>query len=386
MTRDDNKPLVFIVDDVPNNIQIITNILSAENFNVSFSLGGDEIISKVLKIKPDLILLDIMMPNTDGYEICRSLKITPEIKDIPVIFVTGKSAFTSVNNAFECGAVDYIIKPFNSKELLNRVKTHINLKRMNDRLIRQNIELAEAKKKLQEQIDLKAKFFSVIAHDLRSPFSGFIGLTDLLKNDIDSFDRKDLADLAITLSDSARKFYNLLENLLTWASTQTGSFKFADEVINIKTKFDRIIEIYKASAEAKNINILNNLKNECFAYCDSQALDTVLRNLIGNAVKYSFIGGNIVLDAEESDDNMIMVSISDSGVGMQDSQIKQLFSFEHKISTPGTANEHGSGLGLQICKELVEAQGGKISVESVPDKGTTFKFTIQKSINRLIPA
>lgn len=375
----DYKPLVFIVDDIPKNIQILTNILVNQEYRVAFSVKGQEALELAKMNKPDLILLDIMMPHTDGFNVCTQLKAEPETRDIPIIFVTGKSHEHEISRAFECGAVDYIVKPFNSRELINRVKTHINLHLLQKTLIKKNEDLAKYKTELENVISQKDKFFSIIAHDLRGPFSGFLGLSEILVNEYDNLTTLDINEINKNMHNSAQNLYDLLVNLLTWANTQNDKIQLVPEFIYLSRKVDKILGIYKLLADSKNIQLKNQVSSDIEALTDSMVLDTLLRNLVGNAIKFTKNGGEIILDANKSDDEII-VSIQDNGVGMPKEKVEKLFLIGENISTLGTNKERGSGLGLQICKELLSLQGNNIWVESILGVGTTFRFTLNRAI------
>ena len=175
--------VVLIVDDIPENLQVLGNILSAYGLDIGVATDGLQALENVKFQKPDLILLDIMMPGMDGFEVCEKLKSNPETSNIPVIFLTAKSQTEDIVKGFEVGAVDYVTKPFNSAELLVRVFNHLELKKAKDKIERQNDEL-------KEMNDAKNKFFSIISHDLRGPFSGLLGLTSLIINEEQEIEKK----------------------------------------------------------------------------------------------------------------------------------------------------------------------------------------------------
>ena len=194
------KPLILIVDDIPKNLQVLSSILSFEGYQISFASSGSQALNIIETSLPDLILLDIMMPIMDGYEVCKILKSNPRTKDIPIIFLTGKVEAEDIVHGLKIGAVDYITKPFNSAELLSRVHTHIELKLSRDAIVKYNYELEESKKQLLELNASKDKFFSIIAHDLRSPFTGFIGLSQLLSEEYDSINKEELSKIGSSMN------------------------------------------------------------------------------------------------------------------------------------------------------------------------------------------
>ncbi len=240
--------------------------------------------------------------------------------------------------------------------------------------IRTNQTLKESKRIVDETNATKDKFFSIIAHDLRSPFNSILGLTGILKDKIDDLDNKEMKKITGALYDSSRKSYELLNNLLEWSSTQSGRISFSPENIQFDNILQDVLGLLSNNAEQKNINIIN-ASGSLTVFADRNMLHTVLRNLISNAIKYSYPGGNIRIGSEKKE-NEVILSVSDSGIGIPESQKKRLFHITDGYTINGTSGEKGSGLGLIICKEFVEKHGGRIWVESESGKGTTFYFTL----------
>jgi two-component system, sensor histidine kinase and response regulator len=372
----ENNPLILIVDDIPKNLQVLSSILSIEGYQISFASDGKQALSVVETTIPDLILLDIMMPEMDGYEVCKQLKKNESTKDIPVIFLTGKADTDDVVSGLKLGAVDYITKPFNSAELLTRIRTHLELKISRDMLIKYNKELVEARDELKKINDSKDTFFSIIAHDLRGPFSGFLGLSELLLDEYDDLQQEEISQIADSMNKAAKRLYSFLENLLEWSRSQMGRVEFYPNRLDISETITRIYSLFSVTAEDKKINTVSNIPKDTFVYADNNMLNTILRNLVSNALKFTKQGGQITVDVNNENDDFLIVSVADNGVGMNDEAKDKIFRIDTKHSTPGTANEQGSGLGLLLCKDLVEKHNGRIWVESEVGKGTTFYFTL----------
>lgn len=249
--------------------------------------------------------------------------------------------------------------------------------------VSRNIEL---RKKAETQIqqknieleDLNAtkdKFFSIIAHDLKSPFNSIVGLSDLLCSRVDDYPKEKIKTFAKAINDSAKQTFKLLENLLEWSQLQRGKIKLNLRYYNLKAIVDEIILLHNEMAMNKKIAIRVNVASNIFAHCDIEVTKTILRNLLSNAIKFTNNEGSITIDVAKID-SFIEVQVSDTGVGILPEKIPFLFTIEQDISTSGTANEKGTGLGLLLCKELIEKQGGKIWVESTVGKGSIFYFTI----------
>ncbi len=379
----DNKPLILIVDDIPKNLQVLSNILNTEGYQISFASDGKQALSVIETTTPDLILLDIMMPEMDGYEVCKQLKKNEKTKEIPIIFLTGKADSDDIVSGLKLGAVDYITKPFNSAELLTRISTHLELKISRDLLLKYNQELVSARDELKKLNASKDTFFSIIAHDLRGPFSGFLGLSELLLEEYEDLSQEEVTQIADSMNKAAKRLFSFLENLLEWSRTQMGRVEFYPNKLDISETITRVFSLFSVTAEDKKIKTINNISKGTFIFADNNMLNTILRNLISNALKFTKIGGEIVVSMDKQDDDFLIISVADNGVGMNDDAKEKIFRLDTKHSTPGTANEQGSGLGLLLCKDLVEKHNGSIWVDSEVDKGTTFTFTLPLKENLL---
>jgi len=235
--------------------------------------------------------------------------------------------------------------------------------------------LKKSDSKLKESNDTKDKFFSIIAHDLRSPFNNILGFSELLIENSNNYEAAETEKYLGIINSSANNTLILLDNLLNWAKSQTGKISFNPEKIILSNVILEIIKLKKSIAKAKNISLNYFSSDEIEVYADENMLKTVLRNLIFNAIKFTKLGGHINIYAVSIQDH-VEISISDNGVGMKDETRKKLFNISTNITTKGTANEKGSGLGLVLCKEFVEKLGGNIWVESEEGKGSTFHFTL----------
>ncbi len=223
----------------------------------------------------------------------------------------------------------------------------------------------------------KDKFFNIIAHDLRNPFNSLLGFSELLLKNLKNQNFEKSYIFAEIIMKSSLKTFELLENLLSWSGSQTGKIKIEPRNQDIKKLIDNNIDLLKNSAESKKITLSTKLKNSLSVYADSNMVNAVLRNLISNAIKFSEQDDIITIDAKETDE-CILVSVSDTGVGISPENISKLFKVDENLITNGTANETGTGLGLILCKEFIDKHNGKIWAESTIGKGTTFYFTLQK--------
>jgi len=239
-------------------------------------------------------------------------------------------------------------------------------------------KLKENETRLHELNATKDKFFSIIAHDLKSPFNAILGFSDLLEQQIREKDYKSIEKSGMIIHKSSMRAMNLLKNLLEWARSQTGKMNFTPENIEIVALINQATELLKPSAQQKSINLITELPNNAFVSADKAMIGTVLRNLISNAVKFTYSGGEIIISAKQNQ-NELIVTVSDNGVGIKKETIEKLFRIDESYSTTGTENEKGTGLGLILCMDFINKHGGKIWVESEPGKGSKFHFKLSKT-------
>jgi signal transduction histidine kinase len=228
---------------------------------------------------------------------------------------------------------------------------------------------------LQLENATKDKFFGIIAHDLKNPFSGLIGASELLIDYIDKYDIDNIKKISLLLNDSAKHGYAILENLLEWSRSQTGNIKFNPQHLNIKELVEDIISNMNPFVLQKKIELQSKIFEDIEAVADKEMIRTVLRNLINNSVKFTRARGKIYVFAEKCE-NSVTITVKDTGTGIPEKDIDKLFRIDIKYTNPGTAQERGTGLGLLLCKEFVEKHNGRIWVESTEGKGSKFKFSI----------
>jgi two-component system sensor histidine kinase/response regulator len=313
----------------------------------------------------DLVLLDIMMPEMDGFDVCRHIKENPLTREVSVIFLTAKADFQSIIQGFETGAVDYITKPYNRKELLMRVKTHLTMQRQ-----RKQLELSTAFEK---------KIFSIIGHDLRSPIGNIRTYIDAFLMVHDEMDESTillLKDLYL-LSDNA---FNLLENLMNWAKSQSGGIICRPQQENIRDLIRTGLTLFSMQADSKNIRLEFNSELPVYGYFDPELISVVIRNLISNALKFTPHGGTVTISTslmtDKSGEDRAVIKITDTGMGMPPEIVENLLNKSIHFTTYGTDNEKGSGLGFQLCKEFVAMNRGSISIESTVGSGSSFIISL----------
>jgi signal transduction histidine kinase len=246
-------------------------------------------------------------------------------------------------------------------------------------------EQKELQLKLQGIISAKDIVLSIIAHDLKSPFNSFIGFTEILANENNTITDEVRLSYINLLHDSAVSTYKLLDNLLDWSRLHLGSYEIHKENIFLKYIIDDCVELYTSTSENKKISVINQVSDKIEAYIDGNSIKTILRNLLNNALKYTPEGGLITFSSTHKQ-NFIEITVQDTGVGLKPEMLKKIFSMGENTSTPGTKMEKGTGIGLVLCKELLDKNGGTLQIESEFGKGSTFTLRLpHKSMEVYLP-
>lgn len=366
INRSDYK--ILIVDDVVSNVLLLKILLSNEKFQVCTASNGNMCIEMAKKEKPDLILLDVMMPDLNGLDAAVIMKKDPEIADIPIIFLTALNNPSDLVKGFQCGANDFLTKPFNKEELVMRVMHQIQLVAAKRIIVRQNEEL-------KRTINNRDKMYSVIAHDLRSPMASIRMVLNLAVNmvtpDVVGEEIFSLLDKANRESEDV---HDLLDNLLKWTKSQTGRLNVVYQDMELDDVVPGVVDIFRMIAEMKKINLQYIPCDEkLVVHADNDMIKTILRNFLSNAIKFTPEGKGIEVYFKREGD-FARVCVRDHGVGIAADRVDSIF---HKGETTyGTGGEEGSGLGLQLCQDFSRKNGGDAYVESVEGEGSTFSFTI----------
>jgi two-component system sensor histidine kinase/response regulator len=368
---------ILVVDDLTKNLQVVGTMLRAQGYEVMPATSGQQALELVQMEPPDLILLDLMMPEIDGLEVCRRLKADPSTQPIPVVFLTASNEMEHLVKGFEVGAVDYVTKPFNPPELLARVRTHLELKHARDTIVRYGQEL----RRLNEE---KNEFMGIAAHDLRNPLSAIKRYAEMIREDasaLASGEMKDLkagaaelADNGCKIGDTAARMAEMVQNLLDTNRIERGEMKLQLEPADLGHVLQSVIETQWPRAMAKQQTIhLESLPNPVMALVDSSVAVQVLENLVSNAVKYSPPGKNIFVRLKKQAGRL---EVQDEGPGLSAEDQRKLFGKFARLSAKPTGGEHSTGLGLSIVKKMVEAMNGRVWCESELGKGATFIVSV----------
>ncbi len=359
----------------------LKGLLVEKGYKILTATNGPSALKIAESSQPDLILLDIKMPEMDGFEVCKRLKSSKETFQIPVIFLTVLGQTRDVVKGLELGAEDYVSKPFKPAELLARVRTHLHLKLIKDELGQKNQSMAEKNDELLLLNTTKDKLLSIISHDLRAPMGTLKEILDFIMEHYEDLDQHKLHESLESIRDSIESSFTLVENLLFWARNQRGDISYEPAMKDVKKIIAESIKLMTASATAKNIKLKSNFLATGKAFFDSNMISVVIRNLINNAIKFTREGGNIVItvkDYQKDPENLLLVEVKDNGIGMNPNDLNIIFSDGTTRAKSGSGLEKGSGLGLKLCREFVERNGGKTWAESKPGKGSIFYFTLPK--------
>lgn len=364
------KRLVLIVDDLPENLQVLAGHLTGEGYEILAATNGPRALALVRNRMPDLILLDIMMPEMDGFAVCRELKADPDSADIPVIFITARTDTEDLLQGFELGAVDYITKPFRPPELIARVRTHVELKSSRDLFATYNKQLERISRHLRRLNEDKNRFLSIVSHDIRGAFGNVISVSRLL-TDNEPVDEEDASQLLTDIGIEAEHMIALAENLLNIDAIERREIRLQNERVETQPLLDFAIQAHQMASQAKTITFQLHCDDSSIRG-DLTACRQILSNLVSNAVKYSSPGARVWIEAVRDGGEFVRLSVRDEGQGISTEDQKKLFKPFTRLTRKAESIEHSIGLGLSIVRLMAEGMGGTASCESQPGNGATF--------------
>ncbi len=363
---EDSKQNILIVDDEPANITILATTLK-DSYKIVVARNGEEALKRAKSDNPpDIILLDIMMPGIDGYEVCRRLKEDESTSDIPVVFVTGMSEIGDETKGLECGAVDFITKPISPPIVEARIKTHLGVK--------ENLRIQkEQNRELQELNMIKNKFLGIAAHDLRGPIGTINSFAEIIQESPEDVESNN--EFLEIIHRVSGEMLIMINDLLDVSVIESGKFDLRLEAGNFSDLVEFRVNLQEKSAKLKDIKLVRDISPIPEAVYDSNRISQVIDNLISNAIKYSE-QGSVVTVACGAKDNEIEVAVKDQGPGLSDEDKLKMFGTFTKLSARPTGTERSTGLGLAIVKKIVEAHKGRIIVDSTLGEGSVFTIYI----------
>ena len=351
-----------------SNVLLLKILLTNEKFQVITANNGTTCIEQARKEHPDLILLDVMMPDISGFDAAVVLKKEEDTKEIPIIFLTALNTPQDLVHGFQVGASDFLTKPFNKEELVMRVMQQISLVAAKRIIEKQNAEL-------RATLSNRDKMYSVIAHDLRSPMASIRMVLNLVVASAtpDSVGAE-LYELLDKANRESEEVHDLLDNLLKWTKSQTGRLTVVVQDLDLNDIIPGVVDIFEMIAQTKRIKLdLQPAEGSLVVKADNDMLKTVMRNFLSNAIKFSPEDSSIEIKMVAEGD-FAKISVTDHGVGIAADRIGSIF--KKGDTTYGTGGEEGSGLGLQLCQDFARKNGGDCYVESVEGQGSTFSFTV----------
>jgi len=383
-----NDKNILIVDDNPVNLRLLGGILREEGYKVSAIVSGRMVLQSALNSYPDLILLDILMPETDGYEVCRQLKSEEKTRDIPVIFVSALNEVMDKVKAFTVGGVDYITKPFQTEEVLSRIRTHICLRRLQKDMKEKNDHLSEIQSDLQKAKDeaeqanrSKSEFLANMSHEIRTPLNAVIGLSYLaMQTELSARQR----DYLIKIQSSSYSLLGIINDILDFSKIEAGKLDIESVRFDLEDVLENLSNLVSIKAEEKGLELIFKTAEDVpfLLIGDPLRIGQILLNLTDNAVKFTERGEVVVKtekilneQGQNPDTVMLKFSVQDTGIGLTEEQISRLFQSFTQADGSVTRKYGGTGLGLAICRHLAEMMGGNVSVSSEEGKGSIFSFT-----------
>jgi len=381
--RNRAEATIFLVDDNPTNLGMLFNLLCNAGFKVLVGTDGERAIEQITYAKPDLVLLDVMMPGIDGFETCRRIKQNPDIQHIPIIFMTALTETVDKVRGFEVGAVDYITKPFEYEEVMVRLRTHLTIQNLRKTLEIQNQSLQ------QEIIDRTAAesalkvFIHAVSHDLRNPVTAMLMiLQNLLNKASREINHPNPDPILVSrhvlerMAQSSDRQLSLIDSLLESHGNEVKGVILHPQSLRLKQIAQQAINDLQPLLDRDRATLSNLIPDDLpLLEIDALQISRVFQNLLSNALKHNPPGLSLTITAcLEHNPTRILCTVEDNGIGMTIAQSDRLF--ELYAQGDRTKRSIGLGLGLYLCRQIVEAHGGEINVISTPNVGSKFSFTL----------
>ncbi len=349
---------ILIVDDNPDNLDMLSRRLVRQGYKVDLADGGGKALEMVSRQRFDLVLLDVMMPDIDGLQVLTTLRKTNSIADLPIIMATAKDQSSDVIEALKLGANDYVTKPIDFPVLLARLQTALNLKYLSQ---------------------LKDEFLRIASHDLKNPLWSVQTATQMVAEMVPVGEVMDeqAARMLALVSKQAQEMQRIVEDFLDFQAAEDGQLNLALEITDLNAIARQAVEINRDYAHRKGTDLSLELdENLPKLKADPARLSQVANNFIGNALKFSPKGATAPVVRTRAEDGLVFLEVSDAGPGLKEEDLRRVFGKYARLSNSPTGGEKSSGLGLAICKQMIELHGGQVGVQNNPDQGATFWFRL----------
>jgi len=360
---------ILAVDDNQMNLLVMRSMFKYQEYKLYYADCGQLAIEMARQLRPDMILLDVVMPDMSGFEVCRILKEEEAFSDVPILFITAAEEIEFIIKGFEAGGVDYITKPFRIEEIMLRIRTHFQYKITRDQLFETTVTLLKLNK-------VKDRLFNILGHDLHNPIGNIKMVLEFMSKGIIDPNKGDQYKKTVNeLLRSTDEVFALLENLTAWTISESGKLVNIPENLKLKEAVVSIVNLYQAGLNSKNIELIIDIDPDHVAFADNSMFKTIIRNLFSNALKYTPELGTITFKSWIKD-GMVNICVSDTGKGMTQFQIDQALDANTYYSGDRSNGGSGSGLGLKLCKEFISKSEGEIWIDSNPGEGTQVIFTL----------
>ncbi|MCX5723289.1 MAG: ATP-binding protein [Nitrospirae bacterium] len=388
-------PLALIVDDDAVNRLLACAALESSGWKVEEAENGREALEAFQRLQPDVVLLDVMMPEMDGYTACASLRKLPEGADTPVLIMTGLDDYHSITQAYDAGATDFLTKPLNGLLLIHRVRYIVRSSRIVQELRHSQASLAQARDAALEGTRLKSEFLATVSHEIRTPMNGVLGMTEWLMDTQLTPEQRDCVD---TIRTSGETLLSIINNILDFSKTEAGKLQLQQTDFDARRLLEEVVALFHTRARCRGVELscLIHPLVPTWLHGDPDRLRQILSNLLSNAVKFTEQGAiRLRADVDERQDPIdpgrsgasgpangnagrlvhVHFSVTDTGIGIAPEACTRIFQPFMQADGSTTKKYGGTGLGLAICQQLVDLMGGSIGVDSEPDRGSVFHVT-----------